>query len=103
MNLTWRFMSGVKMDNNDSNPLLADSVLGEPVIFRATIPETSYLDLSGSWDIGNHLQLRAGINNLLDRDPPLAPTEVIGGGSPNTYEFYDGLGRQVYMGVTAKF
>lgn len=101
--LTWRYMSRVNMDNNDSNPLLQNSVLGAPAIFRASIPAYNYVDLSGAWDVTDKLQLRAGINNVLDRDPPLAPTEVIGGGSPNTYEFYDGLGRQVFLALTARF
>lgn len=103
LNLTWRFMTRTNMDNNHPDPLLQGSVMGEPVIFRARIPPMSYLDLSGSWEVGENLQLRAGINNLLDRDPPLAPTEVISGGSPNAYEFHDGLGRQVYIGATARF
>jgi outer membrane receptor protein involved in Fe transport len=103
LSATWRFLGGVRLDNNDANPLLLGSALGAPATFRARMPATSYLDLAGSWDISDHLQLRAGINNALDRDPPLASFELVSGGAPNYYEFYDGLGRQVFLAMTARF
>jgi outer membrane receptor protein involved in Fe transport len=102
-NATWRYIGGVKLDNNDSNALLAESALGDIATFRARIGSVSYLDLSGSWQAGEHLQLRAGINNVLDRDPPLAPVEIVSGGAPNYYEYYDGVGRQVFLALTGKF
>ncbi len=101
--LTWRYYAGVSIDNNDSNPLLFQSALGDTAIFRATMPSVSYFDLAGSWDMNKYIQLRAGINNLFDKDPPIAPSEIISGGAPNYYEFYDALGRQVFAAFTAKF
>ncbi len=47
--------------------------------------------------------MRLGINNILDKDPPLGTVEVVGGGAANTYSTYDVMGRQVFMSVTAKF
>ncbi|MEJ0098697.1 MAG: TonB-dependent receptor [Pseudomonadota bacterium] len=103
VNATWRYIGRVKLDNNDSNPLLQGSALGGFATYRAQIGSVSYLDLSGSWQASKHLQVRAGINNVMDRDPPLASVEIVSGGAPNYYEYYDGLGRQVFVGVTAKF
>jgi iron complex outermembrane recepter protein len=103
VNATWRYIGGVKLDNNDSNALLAESALGGIASFRSSIGSVSYLDLSGSWQASKHLQLRAGINNALDRDPPLASVEIVSGGAPNYYEYYDGLGRQVFLAMTARF
>jgi outer membrane receptor protein involved in Fe transport len=100
---TWRFIGAVGLDNNDSNPLLAGAALGAPVIFRARMPAVSYLDLSASWHASDHLQVRGGINNIFDRDPPLASFELVSGGAANHYEYYDGMGRQVFLAVTAKF
>jgi outer membrane receptor protein involved in Fe transport len=100
---TWRFLGGVKLDNNDSNPLLFGSAFGDVATFRSKISPVSYIDLAASWDVSKQLQVRAGINNLLDRDPPLASVEMVSGGAPNYYEFYDGLGRQVFVALTAKF
>jgi outer membrane receptor protein involved in Fe transport len=102
--LTWRFFTRVKLDNNDADPDLRGTGLeGELAGFRTSMPATSYFDLAGTWELGSRLQLRAGINNLLDKDPPIAPSEIISGGAPNYYEFYEGLGRQVFAAVTAKF
>ena len=58
--------------------------MGAPVIFRADMPAMNYLDLAASWDVNKHLQLRGGINNVFDKDPPLAP-------------FRDRLGRRAQL------
>ena len=102
-NATWRFFGGVKLDNNDPNPLLLGSALGDVATFRAKMPAVSYLDLAASWEASKHLQVRGGISNVFDRDPPLASFELVSGGAPNYYEFYDGLGRQLFLAMTAKF
>jgi len=105
LSATWRYMGSSNIDNNDSNPLLqgAGGQLGYPVVFARRMPTMSYLDLSATWSYTDHLQLRAGINNALDKDPPIAPADIISGGAPNYYEFYDGLGRQVFAGITLKY
>jgi outer membrane receptor protein involved in Fe transport len=108
--LTWRFVGGVSLDNNDSDPTLSgaehrDPVTGEPLhkAFGAEFPTFSYFDLAGTWNATEDIQLRLGINNVLDKDPPLGTVEVVGGGAANTYSTYDIMGRQVFMSVTAKF
>ena len=106
---TWRFIGGVSLDNNDPNPLLfghtfQDSA-GAPTydLFDARIPAYSYLDLSASWTVHKGIELRAGINNMFDKDPPLVTSEITSGGANNTFETYDTLGRQLFMAFTAKF
>lgn len=49
------------------------------------------------------LTVRAGINNVLDKDPPLLNTAVVPGGEANTVDVYDMFGRQVFVAFTAKF
>jgi len=72
--------------------------------FNANLPNMSYIDLFGTWNTPfKGLTLRAGIDNLLDKDPPLATTEIVAGGAANTYSTYDQLGRQVYLAFTEKF
>ena len=88
---------------NDPNPLLLGSALGGVATFRAKMPAVSYLDLAATWEPVKQLQIRGGISNVFDRDPPLTPSELVSGGAPNYYEFYDGLGRQVFLAMTAKF
>jgi outer membrane receptor protein involved in Fe transport len=47
------------------------------------------------------VELRAGINNVLDKDPPLAFGGA--GGGYNSYTAYDFLGRQLFAAFTIKF
>ena len=110
MSLTWRYIGSVSLDNNDSNPLLfghtfQDQNTGAPTYdyFNARIQAYSYLDLSASWTVRKGIELRAGINNLFDKDPPLITSELVSGGANNTYETYDTLGRQVFAAFTARF
>jgi outer membrane receptor for ferrienterochelin and colicin len=105
---TWRYFSGTKLDNNNSDPDLLGSKYSShnvPIIaeFGAQLPSGSYLDLSGSWDISKNVQIHGGINNVFDKDPPIINTEIASGGSPNYPEAYDGLGRQLFIGITAKY
>jgi iron complex outermembrane recepter protein len=110
LSATWRFLTSVSLDNNSSNPLLFGHTFinqnngsGAINYFNARIPNYSYLDLSASWNIAHYMQLRAGINNVFDKDPPLITSEITAGGAANTFETYDTLGRQVYLAFTAKF
>jgi outer membrane receptor protein involved in Fe transport len=97
----------VKLDHNDPDPDLYLSTVpdyaGLPIVYRAKMPAVSYLDLTASWEMNRVLQVRGGINNVFDKDPPIAPSEIVSGGAPNYYESYDGLGRQVFVAVTARF
>jgi iron complex outermembrane recepter protein len=108
--LNWRYLGAVTLDNNDPNPLLSghtfvNQVTGGPAFdyFSNRIPSYSYLDLSATWMVTNGLTLRAGINNLLDKDPPVVTSEIVAGGANNTFETYDTLGRQLFVSFTAKF
>jgi iron complex outermembrane receptor protein len=108
--LTWRYVGPVWLDNNDPDPTLQgaehrDPGTGEPLYkaFGAKFPSFSYFDLAGTWNATEDIQVRLGINNILDKDPPLGTVEVVGGGAANTYSTYDIMGRQVFLSATAKF
>jgi outer membrane receptor protein involved in Fe transport len=98
--LQWRYIGDVSLDTNTSNPTLTN---GKHDAFDATLPAINYLDLSGAWRVNTVLTLRAGINNILDQDPPLVNNKITGTGTPNTYPTYDLLGRQMFVSATAKF
>jgi iron complex outermembrane receptor protein len=107
---TWRFIGKVSLDNNDANPLLyghtfRDQNSGGPAFnyFNARIPNYSYIDLAATWQIEKGFEIRAGVNNVLDKDPPIVTSEIAAGGANNTYETYDTLGRQLFVAFTAKF
>ncbi len=100
---TWRYIGKVEEDNNDPDPSLHFATWGTYDAFNAVIPAYSYLDLSANWHVNNVLSLRAGFNNIMDKDPPIIDGDIVGGGAANTYPIYDMFGRQVFVGFTAKF
>jgi outer membrane receptor protein involved in Fe transport len=81
----------------------------------ATVPATpiqgasSYdiFDLSGTWQITSAFGMRFGVDNLLDKQPPVInrnPTVVLSGGQFDTSTgYYDVLGRRYYVGVRLQF
>jgi outer membrane receptor protein involved in Fe transport len=103
----WRFIGSAKLDTNTGNPALLDnsSPYGPGVFdsFDARLPNMSYLDLTARWDVNHMLSVRAGANNVLDKDPPLVSSLLAGTGSPNSYPTYDLLGRQLFIAFTANF
>ncbi|MFZ2507452.1 MAG: TonB-dependent receptor [Steroidobacteraceae bacterium] len=95
----WRYVAGVSHEQNTSDPTLD----GSDVSFGGTLGARSYLDLTGSWEVNDTYNLRVGINNILDQDPPLVDTSWSGPGTANTWGPYDSLGRQVFLAMTARF
>ena len=68
----------------------------------------SYFDLASTFTVGDHYNLRIGVNNILDRDPPLVDSSF--GSCPpglcngNAYVgTYDALGRYIYAGASVSF
>jgi outer membrane receptor protein involved in Fe transport len=94
VSLDWRYLGEVTNDT------------GNTALFDYKLKAQNYFDVSGSWTFKDNYTFRAGVNNVLDKDPPvIGSTElpsVVGSG--NTYpQFYDALGRYVYAGVTLDF
>jgi iron complex outermembrane receptor protein len=96
----WRYIGSVKLDSNSSNPSLNN---GSYDAFDARLPAISYLDLSASWKVVRNLEIRAGINNILDKDPPIVSANVAASGAANSFPTYDQLGREVFAAFTARF
>ena len=103
--LTWRHISAVKYEATSSDPLL--SIVGSTFPTNEKLAARDYFDIALQWNIDKTFSLRGGINNLLDKDPPLvgsgtADPSVFGNGNtfPGTY---DALGRLVFMNLTMKF
>lgn len=66
----------------------------------------AYLDLSTRYDVSafssGELQIFAGIDNVLDKDPPVIPLDFISNSATNP-SHYDVIGRKFYVGVRMKF
>jgi len=101
--LTWRYIGAVSEDNDSTDPTLHFSTFNGYDYVNARIPAFNYLDLEATWYVNGVLQLRAGANNLLDKDPPLVNTDIVAGGAANTYSTYDLFGRQLFLAFTARF
>jgi len=100
----WRYIGGTSFDNNSTDPSLSGNEEGGYDNINATIPSYSYLDLSAEWKVWGGIELRAGTNNVLDKEPPVIPAfDITQTGAPNTYPTYDLIGREVYFGFRAKF
>ncbi|MDO8802401.1 TonB-dependent siderophore receptor [Phenylobacterium sp.] len=63
-------------------------------------PDYDVYDLSGSWKIDDRVTLRAGINNLEDKDPPYFTSYPNSNTDPSSFDI---LGRRVFVGINAKF
>ncbi len=60
----------------------------------------NYIDLSFTYDVGDTAEIFAGINNLLDADPPIVAGQ---GGYGNTFPAtYDYAGMSLFLGVTVR-
>ena len=81
----WRYLSGVKLDSNTSNPLLHERQ--DRLSTDATINDFWYLDLAADWNVRTGVDLHAGVNNVFDRLPPALSSAVlpVGPGNDNTF------------------
>ena len=70
------------------------------------LEDIDYFDLSALWDVKDGFQLRAGINNLFDKEPPIAGNGAgpATSGNGNTYPgLYDALGRYGFLAASLSF
>lgn len=108
LSMAWRHMSGVSFDRNDTNPFLGNGKQIATAGAGGAIGAYDYFDMSGTWTISKGVELRAGVNNLFDKDPPLlasggATSGPTGPLNANTFPgVYDPLGRYMYIGGTLK-
>ncbi len=101
--LRWRYFGGVDVDDLSDDPDLA-GVNTQPG--NDHLGSVNYLDLALNFRIGDHYNFRLGVNNVLDRDPPVNGSQVCPAGpcNGNTWaQVYDALGRYVFAGVTLDF
>ena len=112
LSVQWRYISAVKPDVSSSNPLLTCGC--SPLFNNGTdsvdnIPAFNYIDLAAIWRVRDGITLRAGVNNVTDKDPPVVDQLNFGLSGPpvgngNTFPgVYDVLGRTFFIGLTADF
>ena len=101
----WRFIGPTTYDNNSPNPSLAglDSLTHAFDPTNARIAGYNYLDLTAAYTVIKGLEIRAGVSNVFDKDPPLLNSQITAESANNTFQAYDTLGRQLFVAFTAKF
>jgi len=112
LSLQWRYIGATTLDENSTNPLVGggpvptlcangQTVHGVGDCIDARISSYSYFDLSADWTVRHGIDLRAGVNNIFDIEPPVLGTASQNG---NTFaNVYDGLGREVFVSATVKY
>jgi iron complex outermembrane recepter protein len=98
--LSWQHIGTIKQD--------AIELRGAPYEDYAvnTIPQYDYFDLYANYQVLENLTLRAGITNLLNKQPPVVGNEW-GGTAQNSGNTlpatYDPLGRSAFIGANLHF
>jgi iron complex outermembrane receptor protein len=103
LSLNWRHIGKMNSEFTSSKSGVADPTKVFPV--DSHIPAYDYFDFDASMDVAKHVNVRLGINNLTDKQPPVigwtANPQLINGNM--AAGMYDSLGRFLFAGVTAKF
>ncbi len=102
VSFNWRYTGGTALSLNTDDPFLTS---GGTQVLNAKLPAYSYFDLATTIKVTTGLSFRAGVNNLLDKDPPAVAQGLLASfGNGNTYPgFYDVAGRSFFFGLTAEF
>ncbi len=111
MSLQWRHVGKVKAETLQDNETLGARLNFDP---GCSIKAQNYFDLATTFTLMDRINLRAGINNLFDNDPPLITGGNAGVGGTNlcpagpcngnTYPgTWDALGRLLWLGATIDF
>lgn len=108
--LLWRYLSSVeRLDSidGDTGETTTFAQAGNGDVVSATLPSRSYFDLALFWNATENLTLRAGVNNILDQDPPVLPPfgpSPTAGVEANTVAgVYDAAGRFIFVGANIRF
>jgi outer membrane receptor protein involved in Fe transport len=67
------------------------------------IEDYDRLDLFGSWQFGERLSMRGGIDNVTNEDPAIVGRTTLNNAKGSTNSNYDQFGRRVFLGLTVAF
>lgn len=106
----WRYTLNTNYSTDDLSMNLAlryiqdmdhgNVVTGGSPVSNTGVDQTWYLDLNGTYSLTDYIELRGGINNLLDQEPRLYTPNVQANTDPS---LYDVVGRSAFVGVKLKF
>ncbi|MEZ5920058.1 MAG: TonB-dependent receptor [Parvularculaceae bacterium] len=95
--ITWRYFASVYQGDSVSGRTAAVTDLDYKLGTR------NYIDLAASYGITDKWRATIGVNNLLDKDPPVT-SQAAGFSNGNTYpQTYDAQGRYLFLSTTIDF
>jgi outer membrane receptor protein involved in Fe transport len=101
----WRMLGPVM--NDDGSP---NDAIGDPANINLLKANDTYefgahhyLDLSATYQLTRNYRFVLGVNNVLDKEPPLAPGMQDNDYGTGFYGTYDPMGRYVFSGVQFTF
>jgi outer membrane receptor protein involved in Fe transport len=129
VSLDWRHLGSTGLDLNKNNPILTGGTNphADPtsttyipgftcsngaVVYDCAnrkISAYDYFDVAANWQVREGVELRAGVNNIFDKEPPIVASSSstaspIPFGADNTFPgTYDALGRNIFVGATIKY
>lgn len=90
---TWRYNTAVDLQGGGAGNELDEE-----------LEDRHYFDLAALYDLNETVTLRAGVNNLFDRDPPISTSVGNAPGNGNTFPgFYNATGRFLFAGANFTF
>ena len=106
MTLRWRYFGAVSSESATTNPYLQKAAY----LPLSNIAAYSWFDLSGSFNVTKGLRMQLGINNILDKSPPIVTGVDCSTSSPagancngNTFPgVYDAMGRYISTNLQAQ-
>lgn len=88
--LRWRYIGAEKSDVAGLSNLSDD------------IGAYNYLDATVQWNLNDHVEITAGVQNITKKDPPILGSQTAE--QANTYpSTYEVLGRNIFIGASLKF
>ena len=90
LNVRARYISS--MENRAAVQFVGESFQG--------VPAVTYWDIAGAYQLNDNVELRLGVNNVGDKQPPTYSPNVQSGTDPSTY---DVIGRRVFGQLKLRF
>jgi outer membrane receptor protein involved in Fe transport len=101
----WRMLGAVANDETSTEEALANPA-NVPLLKANNIdkiPAYNYMDLGVTWKLRKNTQIVGGINNVFDKEPPLAPGQSNNDYGAGFYGTYDSLGRFLHASIQFTF
>jgi outer membrane receptor protein involved in Fe transport len=101
----WRYIHGVKNDDLSDNPDLGNPGLVERLKLNGSdeFPAFHWFDLAGTYKFKDGVRLTLGVNNILDKEPPLGSGLSDIDYGPGYYGTYDPMGRSLFANLQFEF